>query len=122
MTIKFILSWTFILLAAVILVYNSYIKLSSNPGAIQLFTGLGLEPYGRFTIGLLELLAGLLLIYPATVKYGAVLGTMLMAGVIFIHLTKIGIALNGDYSFFLIGLIAFLCCISLAWISSQRTV
>lgn len=114
MKIKLIMIWIFVLVASVILIYNSYIKLSSNSGAVQLFSGLGLEPYGRFGLGLLELLAALLLINPGTVKYGAVLGSVLMAGVVFIHITKLGIALNGDFSFFFMGLAAFICCISLA--------
>lgn len=122
MSIRFILSWIFILLAVVILIYNAYLKLSSNPGAVQLFSGLGLEPYGRFAIGLLELTGGLLLLYPGTVKYGALLGTVLMIGVIFIHLTKLGIALNGNYSFFLMGVIAFFCCTGLMLMTIQKNI
>ena len=122
MSIKSILVWVPVILASIILIYNACIKLSSNPGAIQLFTGLGLEPYGRFAIGILELTAGILLIYPATLKYGAILGTVLMLGVIAVHITKIGIALNGDYSFFIMGVIAFLCCTGLIWITLQKTV
>lgn len=117
MNIKLIVTWILVVIAAVILIYNAYIKLSSNPGAIQLFSSLGLEPFGRFTIGLLELAAAVLLIFPGTVKYGAVLGSILMSGVIVIHITKLGIALNGNYSFFFMGVIAFLCCISLSWLT-----
>lgn len=117
MNIKLIVTWILVVIAAVILIYNAYIKLSSNPGAIQLFSSLGLEPFGRFTIGLLELAAAVLMIFPGTVKYGAVLGSILMSGVIVIHITKLGIALNGNYSFFFMGVIAFLCCISLSWLT-----
>lgn len=117
MNVKLIVNWILVVVAAVILIYNAYIKLSSNPGAVQLFSGLGLEPFGRFTIGLLELAASVLLIFPGTVKYGAILGSILMSGVIVIHITKLGIALNGNYSFFFMGLIAFLCCISLSWLT-----
>lgn len=122
MNIKFIMSWIFIILAFAILVYNAYLKLNSNSGAIQLFSGLGLEPYGRFAIGLFELTAALLLLYPGTVKYGAVLGFILMTGVIFIHITKIGIALNGNYSFFFMGVIAFFCCTGLIWMTMPKSV
>lgn len=120
MNTRRIVKWGVIIIPFVLLVYNAYLKLSANPGAIALFTGLALEPYGRLSLGAAELCTGLLLLYPATMKYGAVLGTVLMAGVILMHLIKLGIALNGDYSFFIMGAIAFLCCISLCGISVKK--
>jgi putative oxidoreductase len=120
MTAKFILNWILIIAVFIILMYNAYLKLSSNPGAVTLFSSLGMEPYGRFLLGSLELTAALLLLYPATLKYGAALGALLMAGVILIHIFKLGIALNGDYRFFIMGLSAFLCCTALLWLSTQK--
>ena len=110
MNVKFIMTWILIIPTVLILIYNAYVKLSSSPGAIQLFTGLGLEPYGRL----------LLIVYPPTMKYGAVLGVILMSGVILIHLTKLGIALGGDYSFFIMGIVAFCCSAALIWISYRK--
>jgi len=117
MTTKLILNWALIIPAFIILMYSANLKLSSNPGAVQLFGGLGMEPYGRFAIGILELIAGLLLVYPPTTRYGAMLGSILMVGVILIHVTKLGIALNGSYDLFLMGLITFVCCTSLIVLS-----
>lgn len=111
---KFILNRIFQILVFIILLYNAYVKLSSSPGAVQLFTGLGLEPFGRFTIGILELTICLLIIYPPTIKYGAILGAFLMLGVIISHMTRIGIAINGDYTFFIMGIIVLICCLSLS--------
>ncbi|WP_306250613.1 DoxX family protein [Parvularcula sp. IMCC14364] len=45
------------------------------------------EPGVRVLTGLLEVTAGLMLILPRTRSYGAVLGTALVAGAIFFHLT-----------------------------------
>lgn len=120
MSSKLILTWILVVATSAILIYNSYLKLSSNPGAVQLFSGLGLEPYGRFILGFLEFATALILLYPGTLKYGAVLGSILMAGVIFIHITKLGIALNGDYSFFCMGAVAFFCCTSLTWMAFSK--
>lgn len=122
MIIKFIIGWVLIIIAFTILIYNAYLKLSANAGAITLFTSLGMEPYGRILLGFLELSAALLLLYPATLKYGATLGALLMAGVILIHIFKLGIALNGDYKFFIMGVTAFLCATILLWLSTQKTV
>ena len=110
---KFILNCLLQALVFGILLYNAYIKLSSSPGAVQLFTGLGLEPYGRFASGIFELTACLLIIFPSTIKYGAISGTFLMLGVIISHLTRIGIAINGDYTFFAMAVIVFACCVGL---------
>lgn len=122
MTIKFVIGWVLIIIAFTILIYNAYLKLSANPGAITLFTSLDMEPYGRILLGFLELSAALLLLYPSTLKYGATLGAVLMAGVILIHIFKLGIALNGDYKFFIMGVAAFLCSTTLLWLSTQKTV
>ncbi|WP_316845179.1 hypothetical protein [Pedobacter psychrodurus] len=122
MTAKFILNWVLIIIAFIILVYNAYLKLSSNQGAITLFSSLAMEPYGRFLLGSLELMAALLLLHPATLKYGAALGVLLMAGVILIHIFKLGIALNGDYKFFIMGLSAFFCSTLLLYLNIQKTV
>jgi len=120
MNVKFIMTWILIIPTVLILIYNAYVKLSSSPGAIQLFTGLGLEPYGRLLLGATEIFAALLIVYPPTMKYGAVLGVILMSGVILIHLTKLGIALGGDYSFFIMGIVAFCCSAALIWISYRK--
>lgn len=115
-----ITNYILITIVVLILMYNAYVKLSSNPGAIQLFKGLQLEPYGRIILGATELLAAMLLIFPGTQKYGSILATLLMSGVILIHLTLIGIALGGNYNFFSMGIIAFFCSVVLVWISYQK--
>ncbi|WP_316762312.1 DoxX family protein [Pedobacter aquatilis] len=115
-----IINWLLISLTVIILMYNAYVKLSWSPGAVQLFSSLNLEPYGRVIVGTLEVLAALLLLYPPIMKYGALLATCMMLGVIITHLTKIGIALSGDYSFFSMGLIAFVCSAVLSLISFKN--
>ena len=112
-----VINWLLVSPTVLILFYNAYVKLSGNPGAVQLFSGLQLEPFGRILAGTLETIAAILLLYPPTLKYGAIMATTLMVGVILVHLTKIGIALGGDYSFFVMGVVAFCCSGVLTWIS-----
>lgn len=96
MKAKYIGSWALRIVAAIILLQTLYFKFSGHEESVELFTKLGIEPWGRIGTGLMELIASLLLLIPATVFIGAFLGIGLMAGAIFSHLTIIGIESNGD--------------------------
>lgn len=87
-----------------------YFKFSAAPQSVHLFTILGMEPWGRIGIGVLELIASILILYPRTTPYGALLGLGLMAGAIFFHLTKLGIYFDGDAWLFTYAVIVFVCC------------
>lgn len=88
--------WILRLLAAVILLQTLYFKFSAAPESIYIFSKLGMEPWGRIGTGILELIAGFLLLIPATTLFGALLATGLMAGAIFFHVTKLGISVQDD--------------------------
>ena len=62
-----------------------------------------MEPWGRILVGILELIAGVMLIIPRTAWMGAALALGLMTGAIGMHLTLLGIDVQGDggYLFFL---------------------
>ena len=102
--------WIFRLLAALIMLQTLYFKFSAHPQSVHLFTILGMEPWGRVGTGVLELIASLLILYPRTTGYGALLGLGLMAGAIFFHLTKLGIKFDGDYVLYTYAMIAFVSC------------
>ncbi len=105
-----ILIWILRLLAAVILLQTLYFKFTAHPQSVHLFTVLGMEPWGRIGIGILELIASLLILYPRTTGLGALLGLGLMAGAIYFHLTKLGIVFDGDAVLFTYAAIVFVCC------------
>jgi uncharacterized membrane protein YphA (DoxX/SURF4 family) len=109
-----VMLWILRLLAAVIMLQTLYFKFTAQPESVQLFTILGMEPYGRIGIGFLELIASMLILYPRTTGWGAILGVGLMSGAIFFHLTKLGLDYGGDYILFLYALISFMCCVVLA--------
>lgn len=111
------LSWLFRIAAAVILLQTLYFKFTAQPESVELFTKLGVEPWGRIGTGIIELIASILLLLPATVFIGAFLGTGLMSGAILSHLTVIGIASKGDGGqLFMLAIITLVCCLVVAFI------
>ncbi len=105
-----IIIWILRLLAAGILIMTLFFKFTAHPQSVHLFTILGMEPAGRIGIGVLELIASILLLYPRTTGYGAILGLGLMAGAMFFHLTKLGIKFDGDYGLFTYAVTDFIAC------------
>lgn len=84
------------LTVAIILIQTLRFKFTAHPDSIYIFEQVGLEPYGRIGIGILELMAGVLLLIPKTVWIGATLTLGIIGGAITMHLTQIGIEVNND--------------------------
>ncbi|MBJ2176320.1 DoxX family protein [Aureibaculum sp. A20] len=84
------------LIVALILVQTLYFKFSAHADSVYIFSTLGLEPYGRITIGILELIVAILLFIPRTIWLGALLSLLIITGAIYTHLTKLGIEIHGD--------------------------
>jgi putative oxidoreductase len=91
-----IIDWLFRIAIAVILLQTLYFKFSGHPGSVALFSKLGVEPWGRIGTGVIELIAGILILVPATALIGAALSLGLMAGAIASHLFVIGIESAND--------------------------
>ena len=81
---------------AIILLQTLWFKFRAHPDSVYIFSKVGLEPYGRIGIGVVELIAALLILYPKTSWLGAALTVGVIAGAIFMHLTKLGIEVQGD--------------------------
>ena len=100
--------WVLRLLAAIILLQTLYFKFTGAAESIYIFSKLGMEPWGRIGTGVLELIAGILVLIPATTIFGALLAVALMAGAIFFHLTKLGVSvLNDGGQLFIYALLVF---------------
>ena len=84
------------IIIALILIQTLRYKFLAHPDSVFIFTQAGLEPEGRIIIGFLELIAAFLIIFPRTVWLGAGLTLGIISGAIFLHLTKIGIEVQGD--------------------------
>lgn len=81
---------------AVILIQTLRFKFTAHPDSVYIFETVGLEPYGRIGIGILELIAGILLLIPKTVWIGSLLTLGLIGGAILMHLTQLGVNVNND--------------------------
>ena len=84
------------ILVAIILIQTLRFKFAAHPDSVYIFSKVGLEPVGRIGIGVLELIAGILLLVPKTVWAGAGLTMGILGGAIMMHLTQLGIEVNGD--------------------------
>ncbi len=112
-----IVSWAAQIVAAVILGQTLYFKFTGAPESVYIFSTLGVEPWGRFATGLLELITAILLLIPATAAIGAVLALGLMTGAILSHLVKLGISVQGDGGLlFGLAITVFLCALTVALI------
>jgi len=81
---------------AVILIQTLRFKFLAHPDSVFIFETVGLEPYGRIGIGIVELVAGILLLVKKTAWAGALLSLGVIGGAIIMHLTKLGIEVKGD--------------------------
>jgi uncharacterized membrane protein YphA (DoxX/SURF4 family) len=120
MIIRTIGIWILRLVPAIILLQTLYFKFTAQPESVQLFTRIGMEPYGRIGTGVLELVAAVLILIPRYTGYGAILGLVMMTGALYFHLTKIGIYFGGDALLFIYAVITFVCCALLVFIYKSR--
>jgi hypothetical protein len=94
--IPFAVSWALQMIVAGILLQTLFFKFTGAAESVYIFSTLGAEPWGRIGSGVVELIAALLLLYPATITIGAVLALGVISGAIFSHLTVLGIDIQGD--------------------------
>ena len=106
------LIWSLRILAAFILLQTLFFKFTAAEESVYIFSTLGLEPWGRITSGVVELIAGILLLFPKTTIYGAIISIGVMLGAIVSHLTVLGIEVMGDHG----QLFAYACIETLACI------
>lgn len=92
---KSIVSWILRLLAAIIMLQTLFFKFTGSEESVYIFTTIGMEPWGRYMVGVVELIAGVALM---TKWYGigSLLGMGAMSGAIFFHLTQLGIEVQND--------------------------
>jgi hypothetical protein len=91
-----LLSWAGQLIAAGILAQTLFFKFSGSAESVYSFSIVGIEPWGRIATGVVELIVVLLLLYPRTAGIGAGVALGLMVGAIGLHLTRLGIEVQGD--------------------------
>lgn len=104
--------WVLRVLAALIMLQTLYFKFSASEESVYIFSTIGMEPWGRITTGIFELIASILLLSPRFTALGAILGMGLMGGAIFFHLTSLGIIVKDDGGqLFIYAIIVFVSCL-----------
>jgi putative oxidoreductase len=113
--------WIARLIAAVIMFQTLYFKFSAAEESVQIFSTIGMEPWGRIGVGVMELIASVLLLINATAWIGGLLGFGLMAGAVFMHLTILGISVGNDRGYlFILALIVLFCCSYVLFVNKER--
>lgn len=113
-------SWIAQVVAAVIMLQSLFFKFTGQPVSVELFSILGVEPWGRILTGVLELAASIMLVVPALIVYGAVLTLIIMFGAIMSHLLFIGIDFGGDISLFFLAILTFVLAGFVLWARTRR--
>lgn len=83
-------------IAAVIMLQTLYFKFSGAEESIYIFSKIGMEPWGRYGVGIGELIASVLILIPRTAWLGGSMAVGLMAGAIMLHVAVVGIEVQGD--------------------------
>ena len=96
-------SWMLQLAVAGILLQTLFFKFTGAEESVYIFSSVGsfvgvpaVEPWGRLGSGVIELIASILLLIPATASLGAILTIGVMAAALASHLVILGIAVKGD--------------------------
>lgn len=116
-----LLFWAARLIAAIIMLQTLYFKFTGAEESVHIFTAVGMEPWGRIGVGVMELIASVLILLPATVWLGAVLAAGLMAGAISMHLLILGIEVDNDGGrLFIYALLVLICSVYAFWKSKEQ--
>ena len=101
---------------AIILIQTLRFKFTGHPDSIYIFSKVGLEPFGRIGIGIIELIAAILLLIPKTIYFGALISFGVISGAIIMHLTILGIEVNNDHGIlFYTAVIVFILSAIIIW-------
>lgn len=101
-----IIAWILQVLLAVMFIKAGFGKLSGLEGTMKMFSGMGMPGWFGGFIGAAELLGGIGLLIPRTVRLAALGLIVIMVGAVFMHATKIPGGISGGG--FAIGLLVAL--------------
>lgn len=111
-----IASWILQLTVAGILFQTLFFKFSGAEESVYIFSTLGVEPWGRYAAGVAELIAVVLLLYPATIAYGALLALGVITGALISH-ARLGLVVHDDGGLlFGLAVAVFLASLAIVWL------
>lgn len=110
MNTKNVISWVLRLTVAIILLQTLYYKFTGHPESVHIFSALGVEPWGRITLGIVELITAILILIPKTKILGIFNSFGIILGAIFSHLLVIGVNVENDGgTLFTLAVIVLIC-------------
>lgn len=121
MKTKKILSLLLRVVVAVIFLQTLYYKFTAHPDSVHIFSEMGLEPYGRIGLGIVELITSILILLPMTKNMGILISLGVIGGAIFSHFLVLGVQVEGDGGgLFTLAIVVLLCCIALLFIHKDE--
>ncbi|MBI1221144.1 MAG: DoxX family protein [Bacteroidetes bacterium] len=115
------LQWILSIVSALILFMTLFYKFTGAEESIYIFTTMGMEPWGRYFSGVVELVAGIILLLPRFRHVGALLAFGMMAAALLSHLFVLGIEVQGDGGLlFDYAIVVFLCSAIILYINRNR--
>lgn len=116
-----LLRWALRLVAAGLMLQTLFFKFSGAAESVYIFSTLGVEPWGRIGTGVMELIASLLILWPRTTGFGAMMGAGIMGGALLSHALVLGWEIMGDGGQLVIyAAIILLACLLLLFIFRQQ--
>jgi uncharacterized membrane protein YphA (DoxX/SURF4 family) len=109
-SVRNVISWILQILLAIVFIKSGFDKLSNLSQTVGMFSGLGLPGWMAYLVGGGELLGGIGLLIPQTVRLAAIGLIVIMIGALVMHATKIpgGIAGGAFAGALLLGLVIVL--------------
>lgn len=118
-----VIYWAARLVAALLLLQTLFFKFTASPESVEIFTTVGMEPWGRIGVGVLELIAAVLILINASAWLGAGLALGLMLGAIGMHLTILGIEVQNDGGkLFIYAMIVAACSAFILFVNREKLV
>ena len=115
-----VLFWSLRIIPTIIMLQTLNFKFLGADESVYIFSTIGIEPWGRYLSGSVELVASILLLSRWNL-FGALLGAGTMTGAIFFHLTKLGIVVQDDGGLlFILAMVTFLCCVALIFLNKDE--
>ena len=117
------LLWGARIISAIILFQTLFFKFSGSAESVYIFTTVGMEPWGRIGVGIMELIASILLIVPIVSWLGALIAIGLMLGAIGMHLTLLGIEVQNDGGqLFIYAVLVLFCSLYVSWQDREQAI
>lgn len=109
------------IIVAVILLQTLYFKFTAHPDSVHIFSALGVEPWGRITLGIIELIVAVMILLPKTKTLGMLCSLIIILGAVASHLLVLGINVSSDNGkLFALALVVLICSsIYLIWCKNE---